>query len=531
MNTRSTPSFRRAATLALTLAAASALGACGETKPVGSVGYVKGFGGIAVADEPRAATVARDVLSAGGSAADAAVAMYFTMAVTMPSTASLGGGGTCVVHDRDKKKTEVVEFIAPPSAAQGRMATAVPANVRGFYALHAKYGRLRWESLLGEAERLARFGVPVSRAFAADLARAGQALAADPAARAVFLPGNKVPVEGQVLEQHDLAAVISRVRRAPGEFYVGVAARDFAAAATRAGATLTPEDLRDLKPLYRDALTVKVGDEVAHFAPPPAVEGAVAAQIVAALADRWSRAGADERPHLLAEAAARAFADRRNWMQPHGWPNERAGNLVAKERVAALMAGLDSGRHAPVQADKPTEALPAASLVALDSYGGAVACNVTAYGLFGAGKVAPGTGVVLAAAPGPAGPPALGPVLVVNHNSNEVRLGAAASGGVTAPTALAQAVLSTHVEGRKLEEALASPRVHHSGQPDFVAVESGEFAADPAPLAARGHEVKTTQMPSRVNAFACGSGRASFTNCRAASDPRGFGMATVVGKD
>ncbi len=510
------------------------LAACGDSKPVGSIGYVKGFGGVAAADEPRAVLVARDILSAGGTAADAAVAMYFTMAVTLPSTASLGGGGVCVIHDRDSKKTEVLDFLARPSSAatSARVATAVPGNIRGFYALHAKYGKMRWEGLLNEAEKLARLGMPVSRAFASDFNRAAQVLANDPGARRSFFPQGKPLAEGQELEQFDLASVISRIRRSPGDFYTGTLARELVQAVGQAGGSLTPEDLRAVRPEWLETVQVKLGNDIAHFPPAPAVAGPVAAQLTGALAERWKDVSADERPHLVAEASARAFAERSRWMRPDGWPNEQAAGLTKPERMAGLLAGYNPGRHQPVEAAKPTDATQAAGLVVMDARGNTVACNVTTYGLFGAGRVAAGTGIILAASPGHnTGPAGIGPVLVVNPHVQEVHFAASPAGGVTAPTALAQVLLAAQVDGRKVAEAVAAPRVHHSGNPDTVAVELPEQGGNPEPLAKRGHDVRAVAIPARVNALQCDSGRAGFSTCRAAADPRGFGMAAVVGKD
>ncbi len=85
----------------------------------GQQGYVKGFLGEIVADEPRAALVGKEVLSGGGNAADAAVAVGLSLAVTLPSRAGLGGGGACIAYAPDTHLPahgypEAITFVSPP---------------------------------------------------------------------------------------------------------------------------------------------------------------------------------------------------------------------------------------------------------------------------------------------------------------------------------------------------------------------------------------------------------------------------------
>ncbi|WP_043743693.1 gamma-glutamyltransferase [Paramagnetospirillum magneticum] len=522
---------------ALPVAAATvllALSACGDpARPVGQVGHITGFGGMVAVDEPRAAILGRDVLSSGGTAADAATAIYFTLAVTYPSTASLGGGGTCIVHDSGKKKTEVIDFPAIASNASGQLASAVPANPRGFYALHAKYGRLRWESLLTEPEKLARSGMTISRAFANDLARGLPIIGRDPATRDVFMRADgSVPREGDLLIQPHLAGVISTLRHQTGNFYAGPQARDLVQAVRAAGGTLSLEDLRDIRPVWRDAITVKTDTEIAAFSPPPSVGSAMAAQLVAALWPRWSDADAAERPHLLAEASARAFGERTRWMRPTGWSDDSPDSLVSEARIATMMAGYAADRHQPVAnvAAPPTDSQSGTGFAVLDVNGMAVACSVTNHGLFGNGRMAPGTGIILSGVPGMNGPPATAAMVTFNSHNGAVRFVGAASGGGTAALGLTQTFLAAVKDNKPLSEALAQPRLVHAGKPDAVFVETGAISLDPAPLASRGHQISATPMPSRVEAIYCPQGFKNPEGCDMGTDPRGFGLASVAGK-
>ena len=534
--------WRRQMTVVLAVLAIS--GCSSNESDLGTVGFVEGYIGGVVSDEPRAALIGRDVLSAGGSAADAAIAVYFALSVTLPSSASLGGGGICVIHDRKTGKVETLDFLArapnsiPSSATRP---TAIPANPRGFFALYSKYGRLRWAQLISPAEKLARFGTRVSRAFAQDLAAVNEALIAESDTRRIFGRSDVAAVkqEGDFLTQLDLSGVLGVLRtKGPGDFYNGRLSRQIVEAVTQAGGSLTVEDLRNYVPVWRETVKVPLGNETAHFATPPAAAGPLAAQMLAMLADddKFEDAKADERNHLLAEAALFAYADRGRWLQADGLSSVDANFLVSKKRIQSLMQAYRPDRHVAANSLSPAlvqrlENPSATGFVTVDNDGSAVACTLTMNNLFGAGRIAPGTGILLAAIPGPGGrgPTPLGPMLMVNENVKEFFFGAAASGGVTAPTALINVAARTLLGKQKLRDAIAAKRVHHGGKPDLLYYEKGLGADVLSALSGRGHRTVETTALGRVNAISCPDGiPPEPETCEAVTDPRGFGLAVTA---
>jgi gamma-glutamyltranspeptidase/glutathione hydrolase len=496
----------------------------------------EGAFGIAFADEPQAALIGRDVLANGGTAADAATAMYFAMAVTLPSAASLGGGGVCLVFSPPERAVLVLDFLSRPPAvvpADADRPTAVPGNVRGFYALQVRYGRERWSELVTPAETLARFGMPVSRALAQEIRPVERALAADPAFRRVFAgdaadPG-ALAGEGTRVTQLDLATMLARIRsEGPAGFYAGTGAGALVEGVRAAGGSLDRADLQAYLPAWRSPIVVTGGGGAAFFPAPPPQAGVIEGQMWAFLsaADRFADSPAVDRNAMLADAGLRAFADAGTW---GGVQVEDAQALVSRARIAELLAG--PAPQATRQGGTPRQENPsAAGLIAVDASGLAVACSVTLNSLFGTGRIAPGTGIVLASLPGTGGRGAamLGPMVVTSSNLRAFSLAATASGGVSAPQALIGVAARTLLARQPLSEAMAAGRVLAMPETERLFVEEGMSAADVDALR-RAWPVALTGPLGRVGAVHCGQMLPEAPDsCQAAADPRGFGLATTT---
>jgi len=158
--------------------------------------------GVVVADEPHAALAARDILERGGSVTDAATGLFFTLTVTYPVAAGLGGGGLCLHYDPKTKTAESIDFL--PRASHDGGAIAVPGAVRGFAYLQSLHPRLSWRDVMLPAQRLAALGFPVSRALAEALKTHAKIVQDSP-----FLAESFTDADNEVLKEGDAASEVT----------------------------------------------------------------------------------------------------------------------------------------------------------------------------------------------------------------------------------------------------------------------------------------------------------------------------------
>lgn len=405
------------------------------------------FGGVVLADEPRAAQIGRDILERGGTAADAAAATYFALSVTYPVAASLGSGGVCLAFNHETGEVDSIEF--PVGRAKAGGAVGVPGSVRGMALLHARHGDLRWGELIAPAERLAATGFQVSRALAVRVGDAADRVNADPQLAAAYTVANgRFDGEFRAVEQIDLAVTLGLIRaRGAAHLYRAQGARGFAAAAQAAGGSITPADLLANRPTVSQTSGSALGDHRIHLPATVTPAGRFGAALWQAL------------------------------------ESEPSGQLSAA-RVRSLAQAASGGAE-------PGADFGSTAFLAIDDDANAVACAATMNGPFGAGRVAPGTGIVLAAPPG-AGGEFLAPVLAVNPYTNEVFYAAAGAGGPEGPGAAMQLALATLGAGQDLTAAYLSSA--------------------------------STRL-SPVNAFACAEGLSpNGGSCALGVDPNGFGL-------
>lgn len=535
---------RIAIALLFSLTAAPSLNA----KESGSSAIAEGQPVIAahgmVASQDRLATrIGVDILRRGGNAVDAAVAVAFALAVTLPEAGNLGGGGFMLLHLARPARNVAIDYrerapadtprnvfldkngnAVPRKSRDTGLAVGVPGTVAGLaYALqHYGSGKFKLTDLAAPAIALARQGIIVDQDLAASLAHAAPRLARWPSTAKIFLHKDGTPLrQGELLLQKDLAASLEAIAaEGPSGFYKGPIAGKIAAAVNAAGGHMSTADMGSYKPLERKPiLGTYRGYEIVTM-PPPSSGGVALIELLNILEGfRLEKLGASspETLHLMAEAMKPVYADRARYMGDPDRVKMPIRGLIDKAYAARLRAAISPAKARPATAIMAGNPLPYESpqtthFSVVDAAGDAVSNTYTLNFSFGVGLVAEGTGILLnnelddfAAKPGApnaygllggaANAPAGGkrplssmtPAMVFQNGA--LRLVTGSPGGSRIITIVAEILLDCIDFHMDVAQAEAAPRIHDQWLPDELQVERGLPAATLQKLSAMGHTI------------------------------------------
>ena len=511
--------------------------------------------GMVVSQDGQATQIGLNVLQKGGNAVDAAVAIGFALAVTVPKAGNIGGGGFMLVHIADRNENAAIDyretapaatsvdlFLGPDQqadAAKSRdsgLGVGVPGTVAGLSLALDRFGsgKFTLAELVAPAARLARDGVTIKDDLFDSLQREQQRLARWPSAARIFLKsGGAAPALGDKLVQPELADVLETIgREGPRAFYVGPVADKIVASVRQAGGLMIRNDLESYAPVIRDPVygTYR-GYEVLSM-PPPSSGGVHLVEMLNILEGYPSAlvgSGSAAALHLQLEAMKLAYADRAQFLGDSDSVDVPLKRLISKSHAAELREKIDVRRATPSREIRPDITVPSGGntthFSVVDEAGNVVSNTYTLNLNFGLGLVAEGTGILLnnelddfaakpgapnafglvggaANAPGPDKRPlsSMSPTIVFKDARPVLVTGA--PGGSRIITTVLQVIVNTIDSHMSIGDAVSAPRLHHQWSPDEVVVEP-HFPRDKVrALEALGHKVQTGPLFGSAHSIA-----------------------------
>jgi gamma-glutamyltranspeptidase/glutathione hydrolase len=360
----------------------------------------------AVSSSHRAVSqVGADVLAAGGNAFDATLAMAAMSWLHLPGQCGVGGDAFVLVREPDGRTWTTNGSGCGPDGGTpdfyraagldevpltGALSVAVPGALAAIETLRSRATR-DLEDLWAPAVRAAEDGVMCTPKTLADVGEQAAALAADPGAAQVFLPGGRLPRVGDVLRQRELAGTLRRLAADPGAFYDGWFADRAVSALATAGAPFSGEEWRSAADAPAvPALQTEYAGRTLHQTPPPSAGWMVlhAARILdGELADREQLDA--ESVHWFVEAARASFRHRFDYC---GADNEHWRTALEETAVRHARRGVEQARATTAVG---IGAGDTTSMVCVDAEGTAVSFIHSLALTFGSRTTVPGTGVLL----------------------------------------------------------------------------------------------------------------------------------------
>lgn len=529
--------MRRTATLLLAvMASATATGYDRITgEPFASRSEVIATHGMAATSQPLASQVALDILKAGGSAVDAAIAANAVLGLMEPTGSGIGGDLFAIVWDAEKQELAGLNASgrSPQSLSLqyfrdqglteipylGPLPVSVPGAVDGWFELHERYGRLPMEEILAPAIRYAREGFPVSELIAYYWELNAESRKAFPGFSETFLPGGEAPDKGELFRNPRLAATYEKIAAGGRDaFYQGDIARKIDAYMAEHGGFLSYEDLAQHDSEWVEPLSTSYrGYDVYEL--PPNSQGVAALQMLNILEGFDLRAmgfGSADYVHTFVEAKKLVYEDRAKYYADPDFYEAPLEMLLAKSYADRRRELIDRARAADTYpaGGSALENGDTIYLTVADKDGNMVSLIQSNYGGMGSGMTPGDLGFCLqnrgalfsleeghanVFEPGKRPFHTIIPAFVMKDGKPYLSFGV--MGGSMQPQGHVQILVNMIDFGMNLQEAGDAPRIRHTGssQPTdevmtdggTVYLESGYSDAVREELRKRGHDIGT----------------------------------------
>mgnify|MGYP006092302919 CR=1 FL=1 len=522
-----------------------------------------GQSGMVVSQNQESSDIGIQILNMGGNAVDAAVAVGFSLAITLPRAGNLGGGGFMLVYLQDEQKTIAVDFrsASPKNISQdnflflknnydkrryGYKASGVPGTVAGLIQTHDKYGKLPLRKILKPVINQAIKGIDVSYDLNQAIGSAKQ-IGLDPESTNIYLQGNSPISEHSKMIRKNLAWTINEIaENGDKAFYEGSIAKKIIQAMEENGGYISAKDLKDYKPRFSEPIKTTYRGSTVFAHPPPAGGAAVLLESLNILENfslKDMGAQSAQFLHLFAEALQRGHMDRSRFMGDPEFYDVPIQKIISKQRGRTLAEGINPEHATPAEDLNPDslfyEGENTTHYSIVDRDGNAVSNTYTLGYSFGSGVTIPGTGILLdnqmnnfayqygeqgvidrsasegnRFEPGKRPMSTMTPVIVFDEN-NSLKLISGSPGGALIPAAILRVITGIIDFDLNLGEATMLPRIHKDWPSKSLRIEKGMSSDTKEILESFGHEVEESKtMGSTQSILISSQGKEGYADLR-----------------
>ena len=386
--------------------------------------------GMVVTQNNLSSDVGIEILNKGGNAIDAAVAVGFSLAVTLPRAGNLGGGGFMLVYLKEKDEIFYIDYrsksplnasidnifdlngknISPidfsddiyDKTRYGYKAPAIPGTVAGLLEAHEKFGSLPLEEVLAPAIRQANEGILVSY----DLEKAiddTHQLKKDPESLRIYFKNGSAIKENSIFKRPDLEKTFKLIAsNGKDGFYKGDIAKAIVKAMNLNNGLFSLKDFESYSVEISEPIVASYRGNLVFTAGPPSGGGITlltALNILSFFDLKKFNSDSAVTYHLISEALRRGHNNRSHFVGDPDYFDVPVNQLLSKERTIELAKTIDIKKATKSTVVKPLELIKESRDTThysiIDKMGNAVSNTYTLGYSFGSGVTIPDTGILM----------------------------------------------------------------------------------------------------------------------------------------